>query len=228
MDKIKKILLTLLYFFSFIIWILIFMFCIFTLSSIGFVIIIFSLIIILALLKNNLGKLLIIIPFILILVFIVDLIVVLIVGSLSSTKNTKLSNWNKVKNDYELINKYIIDYYNGNCEEECNIYFDEKYYWLNNSYYVDKLELSNDLKNAIDNISNYQKQLNYHHQGLSYIKINSNEVRYISYIDAHPPFFVVYSRDGRNLSEYHYDCYYNECNSHLTDKWYQNNYEYHR
>ena len=220
MNNIKKLLLALLYFLSFVIWILTLIFCLLTFSSIGFIVFIFLIIIItLILLKNNHGKLLIITPFI--------LVSILIVGTLSYNRITMLSSWNKVKNDYELINKFIIDYYDSKCEEECNIYFDEKYNWLNNSHFVDKLDINDDLKNAIDNISNYQKNLNYHHQGLSYIKINSNQIKYISYIEAHPQFFVVYSRNGKNLSEYHFDCTYNECNSHLTGKWYQNNYEHH-
>ena len=220
MDKLKKLLFTLLCFLSIPLWILIFIFCFVCFSSIGFIILII-LFIIFTVLKKNHKRILIIIPFILILI--------IVSYSLLAYKIEILYNWNKIKNDYELINSFVIDYYNNNCENECYIYFDKKYEWFDdNSYYVDKLDLNNDLRNAIKNISEYQKKLNYPKQGLSYIKINSNQVRYISYIDARPPFFVIYSRTGENLSEYHFDCYYNECNSHLTDKWYQNYYEHQR
>jgi hypothetical protein len=139
-----------------------------------------------------------------------------IAGLLLINKIQMLSRWYKIKADYELVNQFVIDYYENNCSEECYIY-------LNDLYNSDKVYLSV----AINNISNYQMKLNYHHQGLSYIKVNSDYVKYISSIDAHPDFFIIYSRNGKSYSEHHSDCYYNECNSHLTGRWYQNNYEHH-
>lgn len=204
----KKILLSFLYLLSFLLWILIGGLCLITFSSIGFIIAVFLFIIISILLKKNYRKVAMMLPLI--------LIPISVVGLLLVDKVQMLSRWNKVKDDYELVNKFVIDYYENNCSKECYIY-------LNELYDSDKIDLSI----AIDNISNYQMKLNYHHQGLSYIKINSDYVKYISHIDARPDFFIIYSRNGKSYSEHHLDCYYNECNSHITGRWYQNNYEHH-
>lgn len=212
---VKKTLMSFLYLLSFLLWILIGGLCLITFSSIGFIIAAFLFIIILILLKKNHRKIVIMLPFV--------LIPISIVGLLFINKIQVLSSWNKVKDDYELVNKFVIDYYENNCSEECYIYFNGDYNWLNGVYDSDK----DDLSVAINNISNYQMKLNYHHQGLSYIKINSDYVKYISHIDAHPDFFILYSRNGKNYSEHHLDCYYNECNSHITGRWYQNDYEHH-
>lgn len=208
MNRIKKVLISFLYLLSFILWFLISIFCLITFSSIGFIITIFLLVIISILLKKNYHKVVIMLPLV--------VIPVSIVGLLMVNNIQMLSRWNEVKADYEFVNQFVIDYYENNCSEECYIY-------LNELYNFDKVDLSV----AINNISNYQMKLNYHHQGLSYIKINSDYVKYISSIDAQPDFFIIYSRNGKSYSEHHFDCYYNECNSHLTGRWYQNNYEHH-
>lgn len=156
------------------------------------------------------------------------LIIALLVGSLIHDKVSMLHNWNKVKGNYELINEFVLDYYNNNCEDECYIYFDEsaKLSWLDNLHYIDRSELSSELSDSIDIISDYQEGLNYLHKGFSFIKINSEYVKYVSFIPDVPDFFIIYSRSGKSYSEHHFDCYYNECNSHLTGRWYQNNYQF--
>jgi len=141
-------------------------------------------------------------------------------------KYTIKEDFKKVKSDFEIVNKFLIDYYDKNCEEECNK--DE-----NITLYINKtenkikisnleIELNDDIQNSIMNIEKYydSKVSGFNPDRMTLISINKETIKYFSEI--HPPRVIYYRNTKPSKKEIHENKL-----EHLSDNWYKTKYEYH-
>lgn len=139
-------------------------------------------------------------------------------------------DFKKVKSDFETVNKFLIDYYDKNCEEEC---YDNKKMFFdiienNNktellvSFEKNKFEITGEIKESINNIEKYydSKVSGFNPDRMDLISVDKETIMYFS--ETHPPRVIYYRNTKPSKKEMHENKL-----EHLTDNWYKTKYEHH-
>lgn len=145
-------------------------------------------------------------------------------------KYTIKEDFKKVKTDFEIVNKFLIDYYDKNCEDECyenkKMIFDviennNKTELLVN-FEKNKFEITGEIKESINNIEKYydSKVSGFSPDRISLISIDKETIKYFSEI--HPPRVIYYRNVKPSKKEIHENKLEN-----LSDNWYKTKYEHH-
>lgn len=116
-----------------------------------------------------------------------------------------INKWNKIESSYEIANTIFIEYYNNNCDIECNENFSILLYFSN---LENKMDLSEEEKNAIYEIKDYYKNQDS-------VLIGKDE---IVYGDDSGYFMIVYTRNANKPS---FDKRWNI--DHIKGNWYKVN-----
>lgn len=114
-----------------------------------------------------------------------------------------INKWDKIESSYEIANKLFIEYYNNHCDTECNENFSILLYFSN---FENKIDLSEEEKNAIYEIKDYYKNQDS-------VLIGKDE---IVYGDDSGYFMIVYTRNGNKPSfDERWDI------DHIKNNWYK-------
>ena len=167
---------------------------------------------------------------------IASLLLMVLIGEIIFTiwnKYTIREDFKKVKSNFETVNNFLIDYYEKNCEEECNrdrymdffvkiTYSDtQELKDLELSTYNIKLEINDELEKSLITINNYyQHKVSGFDDPIYLIKVDEQTIEYKA--DANPPMVIYYRNTKPSKKEIHENKL-----EHLSDNWYKTKYEHH-
>lgn len=164
---------------------------------------------------------------ILIIIFII--LVLFLTLSYFKEKNKIKREWEQVKFDFEIVNNFLIDYYDKNCFIECieeeNMYFDinieDSKVKLSVNHGKNIFEVDDQLKKSMLNISEYYiHKVSGFSDTLDYIRVKKQTIEYAS--ELHSPKVIYYKEKKPSLNEIHENKL-----ERLSDNWYKTEYEHH-
>ena len=165
-----------------------------------------------------------------IIIIIVLLIFIWICGEKINHRLSITNDFKKIIMDFEIVNEFLIDYYDKNCEEKCYDNQDMVFDIVDNqdkielvlNFSKNKFEVDDKISKSIINIEKYYvtKVSGFSPDRMNYIRVNEKTIKY--YSETHPP-MVIYYRNGKpTLKEIR------ENNlEHILDNWYKTKYEHH-